>query len=168
MINIHGKNSQLFCILSMWQNKSLMVSHHPLGDSHYNDWQGCFVSSSNGSSSKIQSCRWFLPRGKPCSWRKPAANCRRASKDPFEADLVRHGGLAPPGTKDQLREAPLQRTLTAIIISYLIVKINKKMSEREKLLVQYHGRLLMSWCIIVLANERTLAAEGVCGIEAAV
>ena len=42
------------------------------------------------------------------------------------------------------------------------------MSEREKLLVQYHGRLLMSWCIIVLANERTLAAEVVCGIEAAV
>ena len=45
--------------------------------------------------------------------------------------------------------------------TFLDFKINKNIGETEKLVVRYHGRLLMNCCSAVLANKRHLAAEGI-------
>ena len=47
------------------------------------------------------------------------------------------------------------------IIPHLTVKINKNIIKNKKLVVQYHGRLLMSCCSVALVHERTLAGEGI-------
>jgi hypothetical protein len=60
------------------------------------------------------------------------------------------------------KRAPLQQGLdTKSIISQPIVKINKKVLRNRKLLVQYHGLLLMCRYSGTLLCKRILAGQGV-------
>ena len=63
-----------------------------------------------------------------------------------------------------LRGPLFRRLPTRYIIAQTLVKINKNVSEIEKLVVQYHGRQLMNWCVSVLNYKRTLGTEGIAAL----
>ena len=71
---------------------------------------------------------------------RPGGFLRGPQKYAFEGGALQVGRASTAGERElTCGRAPLQRTLTAIIISYLIVKINKNIAEMKKLVVQYYG-----------------------------